>query len=207
MKHYPSLTIVSLILFLSACSNSVTNVWDYYVKNNVEKHQAGTSTVSKSKVLYRKNESVNKAQLELVAFKQDSARFLVIGSHKIAKAFYIYDSVYHFDVNNLYSHVRGNDFIRQLGDLTIFFAHIPAEKCQDFLNNWGDVKNKYMQAKPAPGETMYIDYSLSPEIFLSFPKTAAVQEPKDCILWVGRRKHEIATADLQKALADLKTFN
>lgn len=191
---------------MSSCGNSVTNVWDYYIKNNVEQHRIGQASTSKSKLLYRQQESVSKSQLELIAYKQDTLKYLVIGSHKVAKSFLIYDSIYHFDVSSIYSRVRGDDFIRQMGDLSIHFAHLPADLGERFTMAWPDIKNRYMQAKPGEGETVYIDYTLSSTIFLSFPKTAPVQEPAKCDLWVGRRKHEIRTEDLQKALADLKAF-
>lgn len=206
MKIIQVLISLIIIACLSACSSSVTNVYDYYIKNNVERHSYGQTTESKTKLLYRKQESVKKSQLELVAFSQDSAKYLVIGSHKVAKPFMMYDSLYHFDVTDLYNRVRGNDFIRQLGDLSIFFAHIPAENCDMFLANWSAIKNRYMKAKPNSGEVVYIDYSFAHGIYLSFPKILNQSEPLSCDIWVGKRKHTISMNDFIKALEDLKAF-
>jgi hypothetical protein len=206
MKLYQGFFAFILIAGIAACSSSVTNVYDYYIKNNVEKHIYGQTTESKSKLLYRKQESVNKSQLELVAFTQDSTKYLVIGSHKVAKPFMIYDSLYHFDVSDLYNRVRGNDFIRQLGDLSIFFAHIPAENCELFLSNWPDIKNKYMKAQSNTGEVVYIDYAFAHGIYFSFPKKSYQAEPTSCDIWVGKRKHNISMNDLLKAFGELKAF-
>lgn len=210
MKLRKLLLITFSSLFIASCSNSVTNVWDYYIKNNVEVHKYNDITESKSKMLYRKQEAIDKSQLELIAFKQDSIKYLVIGSHKVAKAFIMGDSLYQFDVKNLYSHVRGNDFIRQLGDLSIFFAHISANECNNFLLNWDAIKNKYMKAMPRvnSNEVLYIDYGLSHGIYLSFAKTDIKQpEPTECILWIGKRKHTIRVEELLRVFRELKSFN
>ncbi len=196
----------SIALITSCASTSDTNVWDYYIKNDVEKHVEGVTTSSKSKMLFRNMESVNKAQFELLAYSQDTTKYLVIGSHKVAKAFFIHDSLYHFDVNNLYSSVRGNDFIRQLGDLSIYFTHVPAYRCNEFLDNWNDVKTKFNAAVPTSGETIYIDYALTNNVYISFPKSKPSQNQDNCVIWVGKRKHNVQTENLIKALNDLKSF-
>lgn len=200
-------SMMATVLLLGSCSMSVTNVWDYYVKNHVEHHKAGQSSMSKSKVLYRKQESPNKAQLELIAYKSDSMKCLVIGSHKIAKAFIIYDTLYHFDVNDLYSSVRGNDFIRQMGDLSIYFTHISASDCDALQKGIDGLRAKFGQAMLTAGATSYMDYAVSPEVFVSAEKTSASQQLKEVTLWVGKRKHKMDADDLVKALQDFKSFN
>lgn len=192
---------------LASCSSSVTNVYDYYLKNEVEAHKAGQNSTSKSKLLLRVNERTNKAQIELVAFKRDSVKYLVIGSHKVAKSFYIHDSLYSFDVNDLYSRVRGDDFIRQMGDLSIFFTHIPAGRAAMLADAMSGLKAQYASARPGTGEVVYIDYTIAADIIFSLEKRTATEKPVECTIWVGKRKHVIATADLEKALNDLKMFN
>lgn len=205
MKGFFKAALVVAVATLTACS-STTNVYDYYLKNVMDRHQVGEQSASKSKLLLRDFERVNKAQVELVAYKSDSSRYLVIGSHKVAKAFYLHDSLYHFDVADLYSRVRGDDFIRQMGDLSIYFTHIPAEQALTFLEALPQLKTKYASLKPVSGVTEYVDFTIASDVVVSFCKTSPTQQPNECVLWVGKRKHELSLQDLVNALNQLKTF-
>ena len=51
MKAISKFGIIAIAALLSACS-STTNVYDYYLKNVIEKHEAGKSATSKSKLLF-----------------------------------------------------------------------------------------------------------------------------------------------------------
>lgn len=206
MKAFLKFGIIASAALLTACS-STTNVYDYYLKNVVETHQTGKSATSKSKLLLRGFEGTNKAQVELIAYKTGTEKYLVLGSHKVAKAFYIHDSLYHFDVTDLYSRVRGDDFIRQMGDLTVFFTHIPAANADAFLTALPNLKTDYAALQPGKGEVAYVDYALAGDVVLTFEKHSATQQMKDCIIWIGKRKHEISVNELTKALTELKAFN
>lgn len=212
MKQYINYSKVlfslGILFLLSSCGSSVTNVWDYYVTNEVIVHKSGENSVYKKKLLLREQERVNKSQLELIAVKQDSNAFLVIGSHKVAKSFMIKDSVYAFDVTDLYSRVRGSDFIRQMGDLNIYFTHVPAVKVNEFLANYELLKKQYADASVSKGATTQVDFYLAYNVFVSFEKTKAGQSlPSSCTLWAGKRKHELSTKDLLKVLNEVKDFN
>lgn len=206
MKGFFKAALVMAVATLTACS-STTNVYDYYLKNVMDNHRTGEQTTSKSKLLLREFERVNKAQFELVAYKSDSTRYLVIGSHKVAKAFYLHDSLYQFDVADLYSRVRGDDFIRQMGDLSIYFTHIPSEQALTFLDALPQLKTKYASLKPAAGVTEYVDYTIAPDVVVSFSKTSPSQQPTSCVLWIGKRKHTLDTQTLVNAMNQLKMFN
>lgn len=206
MKAFLKFGIIVSAALLTACS-STTNVYDYYLKNVVETHQTGKSATSKSKLLLRGFESTNKAQVELIAFKTGTEKYLVLGSHKVAKAFYIHDSLYHFDVADLYSRVRGDDFIRQMGDLSVFFTHIPAANAEALLAALPNLKIDYAALQPAKGEVAYLDYALASDVVLSFEKRTLTDQFRVCNIWIGKRKHTIWVDELTKALEDLKAFN
>jgi hypothetical protein len=207
--HYSKVFFsVGILLLVTSCGSSVTNVWDYYVTNEVIVHKTGDNAIYKKKLLLREQERVNKSQLELIAVKQDSNAFLVIGSHKVAKTFMIKDSLYAFDVTDLYSRVRGNDFIRQMGDLNIYFTHVPVAKVNEFLANYELLKKQYADATVAKGASTEIDFYLSYNVFIGFEKTKAGQSlPSTCTLWAGKRKHELSTKDLIQVLTEVKNFN
>jgi hypothetical protein len=206
MKAISKFGIIAAAAVLTACS-STTNVYDYYLKNVIETHQTGKSSTSKSKLLLRGYEGTNKAQVDLIAFKTDTEKYLVLGSHKVAKAFYIHDSLYHFDVADLYSRVRGDDFIRQMGDLSVFFTHIPAANIENLLTAIPNLKNEYNALKPANGEVAYLDYTLASDVFVSFEKRSLNEQFRSCNIWIGKRKHTISVEDLIKAFTDFKAFN
>ncbi|MES2781090.1 MAG: hypothetical protein V4651_14450 [Bacteroidota bacterium] len=207
--HYSKVFLTVGILFLmTSCGSSVTNVWDYYVTNEVVVHKSGENSIFKKKLLFRDQERVNKSQLELIAVKQDNDAYLVIGSHKVAKSFMIKDSIYAFDVTDLYSRVRGNDFIRQMGDLNIYFTHVPVAKVNEFLANYELLKKQFADATVAKGATTQIDFYLGYNVFVSFEKTKMGQTlPSSCTIWVGKRKHNLATQELVRVLTEAKNFN
>ncbi len=201
--------IIISVTILTSCSNSVTNVYDYYIKNNLQQHETGRIISSKTKLLFREQEMTNKAQIELVAFKSDNLKCLVIGSHKIAKQFYLYDSLYYFDVNDLYTNVRGNDFIRQLGDLSIYFTTISVENCNTFLANVDKLKFEFSKAAPPVGSSSSIDLTIQNDVFVSIEKKVFSDplELATTTLWVGKRKHTIRLDVLIQAFQDFKSFN
>jgi hypothetical protein len=208
--HYSKVFLsVGILFMITSCgSTSVTNVWDYYVTNEVIVHKSGENAIFKKKLLHRDHESVNKSQLEMIAVKQDSDAYLVLGSHKVAKSFMIKDSVYAFDVTDLYSRVRGNDFIRQMGDLNIYFTHVPVAKVNEFLTNFELLKKQFAEAAVAKGATTQVDFYLAYNVFVSFEKTKATQTlPSECVVWVGKRKHSMSTNKLIETLTEMKNFN
>jgi hypothetical protein len=207
LKYYSTIIAAAATLALTSCGSKVTKVWDYYVTNEVVVHKENQTAVSSRKLLFQKVEKVNKSQLDLVAVKQDSNAYLVIGSHKISKQFFIHDSLYSFDVADLYSRVRGEDFIRQMGDLSIYFTHVPKEKCNEFLATLDQMKKQYADAKVTKGSVTQIDFYFVHNVFVSLEKEKANQKPINCNIWVGRRKHEVAIKDLVKAFTELKNFN
>jgi hypothetical protein len=207
LNYYSFLLLAVAVVTLNSCGTKVISVWDYYVTNEVVQHKENETAISKRKLLFQKVERVNKAQLDLVAVKQDTSAYLVIGSHKISKQFYIHDSLYSFDVADLYSRVHGHDFIRQMGDLSIYFTHVPKAKCDEFLATLDTMKKKYSEAKVSKGSVTQIDFYFVHNVFVSLEKEKEGQKPTMCNLWVGRRKHEVAIKDLVKAFTDLKNFN
>ncbi|MFI5221157.1 MAG: hypothetical protein ACHQK8_02440 [Bacteroidia bacterium] len=198
-----------VILLLASCGESVTNVYDYYIKNNIDRHEAGKILTGKSKLLYRHQEFSTKAQLELIAYNNGSTKCLVIGSHNVAKSFYIHDSIYYFNVNDLYSHVRGNDFIRQLGDLSIYFTYVSSQNCEAFMSNIDKLKSEYMKGMVMEKNLSHFDYAISDDVFVSIEKknSAELLESAQTTLWVNRRKHVIKLDDLIKAMQEIKMYN
>jgi len=202
-----TLTLIVLGLALVSCGHSVTNVWDVYAKNQVAKYTQDSMTVTKTELLYRTGEATDKAQFEFVAFKQDTQKYLIIGSHTFGKTFNIQESSYVFNVKSLISKAKDEDYIRQVGELNVYFTHVPYEAIDRFLNYLPNLRASYKENKPASGgQTLYIDYQLSPQVIVSFPKDGNNNNPSDVILWVGKRKHEMSMSRLIDIMNEMRDF-
>jgi len=211
MKHYQKATLYFSLLFtlfiFTQCSNTV-NVYDYYVLNNLANHESGNISSSKMKLLFRDKESGRGAQLEMIAFKSGSTKYMVIGSHKMAKPFYLNDSIYYFDIDEVYSNVKGSDFIRQLGDLSIYFTHISMKDCNTFIKSVEKLTEEFNKASPADGARSHIDYTIQSDVFISIEKKYATQsfESSTATIWIGKRKHNINLDDFINAMHELTSF-
>jgi hypothetical protein len=207
MKRIYYLASLSALALLSSCGSSkVTNVWEYYVTNEVVQHSVDSTTVSKRKLLLSMREDENKSQFELIAVKQDSSVFLVIGSQKLAKTFTINDSQYVIDVVDVYPGLKQEE-MAQIGDLSIYFEKVPASKCIEFLDKLPEIRKQYADAQVSDDAVTQIDFYFTSKIFVSLEKSHAGEQPSKCYVWVGKRKHAVSTKALVAALTELKSFN
>jgi hypothetical protein len=118
----------------------------------------------------------------------------------------IHDSLFAIDITKLYPDVKGEDFVNQKGDLSVYFAHIPSSAIDTFMSKWADIRASYRTIPPVAGQVTYVDYALSDDVVLSFPKTGKQEAPKRCYIWIGKRKQEVDIASLIKVFTDLKAF-
>ncbi len=207
MKRFSFLTFLFAMTLLSSCgSQQVTNVWEYYVTNEVVQHTPDSTTLSKRMLLMSLREEKNKSQFELIAVKQDSTVFLVIGSQKLAKTFTINDSQYVIDVVDVYPGLKEEE-MAQIGDLSIYFDKVPVQKCNEFLDKLPEMRRQYADAQVSEGSITQIDFYFTHNIFLSLEKDRVGEQPNTCYVWVGRRKHQVNTRQFVEALTALRNFN
>ncbi len=207
MKRFYFITSFAAVALLSSCGSSkITNVWEYYVTNEVIQHQVDSTTLVKRKVLLTKQDEDNKSQFELIAVKQDSTVYLVIGSQKFAKTFNINDTQYVIDVVDVFPNMKKEE-MAQVGDLSIYFDKVPASKCIEFLDRLPEIRRQYTDAQVSEDAVTQIDFYLTHDVFFSLEKTRMGEQPTKCYVWVGRRKHAVGTKELVAALNELKKFN
>lgn len=199
-----TLAIAGMAL-LASCSGTAVSVYDQYIKSGIRQRNTGESSSSSRKLLMLENDK-QYGQLELAAFKTDSGKFLVVGSIKQARTFYIHDSAYTFDVSTLYDKKSSPELSAQAGQLSIHYTHIDAGMASAFYTALMGMKQKYTQAAPGKDEVISFDYTLSPDLVISLEKTYKTQHPTRCTIWVARRKHVVQTAALEQALENLKLF-
>jgi hypothetical protein len=203
-----SIIAASIVLLLSACgSSSLTNVWEYYVTNEVVEHQPFVTSVSSRKLLYQEIDKNTKSQLDMIAVKQDTNIYLVLGSYKMATPFVLGDSTYAFGLSDLYSRSKGDDLVGKSGDLTLFFTQIPASKCIEFLDSLEIMRKQYADAPVSNNATTQVDFYFSSNVFISLAKNKMGQQASNCTLWVGRRKHVLSIKECVKVLTEIKNFN
>ena len=197
--------LIGAVALMTSCGG-VTNVYDYYQTNVIDQHSKGATQSTSSMLLLRINEGSSKAQFELIAYKSDSAKFLIWGSHKMVKSVKQNGNTASYDVDDLNTPIN-EDGTPHKGNLSIFFTHIPAEDAYAFLDAWPALKTQYLGLKPSKGQVIYVNYTLANDIVISFPKKSVNQQPVDCVVWVGKRKHQMPTGQLTWALNNLRTFN
>lgn len=197
--------LFSAVALLASCAG-VTNVYDYYQTNVIDQHTKGVATTTSSKLLLRLNEGATKAQFELIAYKSDTVNYLIWGSHKIVKAFKQNGNPVSYDITDLVTPVNA-DGTPHKGNLSIFFTHVPAADALAFLDTLPALKTQYLALKPGKGQVLYVNYALANDVVISFPKKSVTQQPIDCVVWVGKRKHQMPTGQLTWALNNLRTFN
>ncbi|TAE81343.1 MAG: hypothetical protein EAY81_09860 [Bacteroidetes bacterium] len=199
MKHLLSLSFVALLL--TSCSNSIVQVYDYYILNGVEQRpDSAVASSSSSRLLFRDQESASKAQFELVAYKKDTLKYLIFGSHAIGKSAKINNEQYHFKITDVYSSISDKEDAKQLGDMSITFAHVDALTIQQLIDNLVELKARFAAAKVAKGEVVNIEYNLSKEVVLSWQKKYVSDRPGVCYIWVNNRKNSIHMVDFEQAL-------
>lgn len=196
---------VGAVALITSCAGE-TNVYDYYQTNVIDQHTKGATQNTSSKLLLRINEGPSKAQFELIAYQSDSEKYLILGSHKMVKSVKQNGSTVSYDVDELNTPVHA-DGTPHKGKLSIFFTHIPVADALSFLDALPALKTKYLALKPSKGQVMYVNYTLANDIVISFPKKSITQQPVDCVVWVGKRKHQLPVGQLTWALNNLRTFN
>mgnify|MGYP000087108174 CR=1 FL=1 len=196
---------VGAVALITSCGG-VTNVYDYYQTNVIDQHTKGVTQSTSSKLLLRLNEGASKAQFELIAYKSDSAKYLILGSHKMVKSINQNGNSTNYDVTDLITPIN-EDGVPHKGKLSIFFTHIPADDALAFIDALPALKTQYLALKPGKGQVMYVNYTMANDVVISFPKKSANQQPIDCVVWVGKRKHQLPTGQLTWALNNLRTFN
>lgn len=208
MKRFNFIFSLTALLLLSSCGSSqqVTNVWEYYVTNEVIQHNSESTSLVKRKLLMSTRDDKNRSQFELVAVKQDSTVSLIIGSQKFAKNFTINDSQYVIDVVDVFPDMEKEE-MAQVGDLYIYFEKVPASKCIEFLDKLPEMRRQYSEAQVTEGAVTQIDFYFTHNVFVSLEKDRAGEQPTNCYVWVGKRKHKVNTKAFVAALTELRSFN
>jgi hypothetical protein len=80
------------------------------------------------------------------------------------------------------------------------------EAIDKFLNYLPVLKATYKSVRPLGSETVYLDYQLSPTVYLSFPKANNANSPSDVVLWVGRRKHMTNMSRIVDIMNEMRAF-
>lgn len=206
MKVFNKLFVAGAITFMASCAPQY-NLYDYYQAHTIDQVNAGETNQAKSKLLMRDYDGKAQAQLELIAYKTDSAKYLVVGSQKITKNVDVKGQVFQMGVSEVYPKVKDEAVIRMIGDYTVYYTHISWEDATKFMEAMAGIKQAYAAMKPANGEVMYLDYAISSDVRISFSKSSPNQQPTECVLWVGKRRHFVVTGMLMDAMNYMRTFN
>lgn len=194
------LFISFIALLFTSCSKSIVDVYDYYVINGVEQRpDSAVTSVSNARLLFR-DKTAGSSQFELVAFKKDTMKYLILGSHVFGKSAKINNEQYHFNITDVYTGISDKEQTKQLGDMSVTFAHVDAATIKQLIDALVDIKARFAAAKVAKGEVVNIEYNLSKEVVLSWKKKYVSDRPSTCYVWVNNRKNTINMVDFEQAL-------
>lgn len=206
MKALRKLLLIGTAVLGVSCASKY-NLYDYYQKHAIDTVNSGSTLTTKSKLLLRDYDKNTEAQLEFVAYRSDSAKYLIVGSQKLTKSVKVNDQVYQYGYKELFPKQTDEAIIHANSDFTIYYTHVSWASANAFLDTLPALKQMYSYLMPGNGEIMYVDYALSPDVRISLPKTKVGQQPVNCIVWVGKRRHYITLGQITFALNNIRTFN
>ncbi len=134
----------------------ISEVMELYIKTQLEGHTEGTNSSIKILPIHNYQEPMKANYLEFAAYKQGSAKTMVIlsGGRTLDKT------------------------TRKYNFQSPKFISLSEEQCKKIVEKYEGLIAQVKGASPIPNETVYADYTVSSEMFISFKTT-----PKG--LWIG----------------------
>ncbi|MCC7533563.1 MAG: hypothetical protein IT246_06440 [Bacteroidia bacterium] len=206
MKISGKIILAGMIMLVYSCSTSVS-ISDYYQNNTIDKNNTNKTSVSKSIMLYKNSSSSSNSTLEMIAYKSDETKYLIIGSRKTAKELKNNEQSYQVGINEIYPKMKEEEEIRAYSDYSVYYTNLSADVAIALADSLPAIKSAYTTLTPGYGQTMYLNYNVSKDLRISIPKKSPTERPSKCILWVGGRKHTMSIDYLTTTLEKFRHFN
>jgi len=169
--------ILFLLLTISVFSSCLQTryVTEQYIKTNKQNHIPGDFSEIKLYSIYQGfTKSSPRSYIELTGYKYENEKKLVIATDRYYKA------------RKKYS-----------GDNTVIvdidFIDLDVEQCKDIVKNFKILQGKLRKSKPKMNETIYQDYTVTDDLYISFSKTKLNKNPIEISLWIKDEKFTIPT--------------
>jgi hypothetical protein len=123
------------------------------------------------------------SHLEMTGYKYNTQKGLVIAAYQYYK-----DRKQFKDDNTILSNT--------------FFIKLDTAQCRTILTNYNQLESKIKLEMPNTEEEVYIDFTVSDELFISMRKAKGSMTPNDVYLWIKGEKYTIASDALLNNLED-----
>ena len=167
-------------LLLSGCMQT-RYITERYIKNNVENHNEGNFSTIRTYSIFADVTTDKTGRLELTGYKYGSKKGLIIGADK----------------NYLVREKNKSDYsiIKE-----VTFVELNLAQCQSILDNYQELENKIRAERPMVSEEVYHDFTVSPDLFISFRKALGHSTISNLDLWVKGEKYTISEMAIIKKL-------
>lgn len=170
-----ALPILVLFLCILTSCNESRYITERYIKNNIEEHTEGSESSIRTYLLYRGATFNGDRYLELTGYKYKGKKGLVIGT----------------DV--LVSSKR-----RSKPEVTVVvlsdFTELSLAQAQTILDQYKVLLKKLQSEKVRKGESVYQDFTISKDVFISFRKMKGNSEKDKINFWVKGEKYTVSQA-------------
>jgi len=179
--------IIGLMIFIVASCASVRYDTERYIKNNIESHQTGDFTSVRMMTLYNQANNKDGTHLEMTAFKYKDKKGLLISAHQ---------------------YYKDRKKAKEEGDAitNTAFIILDTTQCRAIINNYNLLETKIKKENAQVDEEIFIDYTVSSELYLSLGKSKGTSIPGDIALWVKCEKYMLSTEALLATLDDFMKY-
>jgi hypothetical protein len=177
-----NLYIIGLLVVISSCT-SVRYDTERYIKNNIEIHKTGEYSSIKIISLYNQTSMKDGSRLEMTGYKYNNQKGLVISAYSYYK-----DRKKFKEDNTVLSNTA--------------FILLDTVQCRTILTNYNQLEAKLKTENPGSEEEIFMDFTVSEDLFFSMQKAKGGGVSNDVYLWIKGEKYTIASDALLNNMED-----
>jgi hypothetical protein len=187
MKH-AGYYIIGLMIFIMAGCSSVRYDTERYIINNIESHQTGDFISIRIMTLYNQANNKDGTHLEMTAYKYQDKKGLLISAHQYYK-------------DRKRAKKDDTDVLTNTAFITL-----DTTQCRAIINNYNLLETKIKKENAQVDEEVFVDYTVSPDLYISSEKSKGTSIPGDIALWVKGEKYMLSTEALLATLDDFMKY-
>lgn len=184
------ITSVLLLFFIAQIAggcNQIRYITERHIKNEIEQHRPGEFSNVRTYVIYRAPTTIGTRYVELTGYKYKGKKALVIGVDRIV--------------------VERKKFKEDNTLLVNFeFTELTLEQAQSILDQYKVLLDKIKTEKPIKNESVYHDFTLSPEVFISFKKTKSNKGTDTINFWIKGEKYSMLQGKIIERLREFVRY-
>lgn len=181
MKRSQAVLVLILAFVVFTGCKQIRYITERYVKNNVETHKEGQQSSIRTYTIYRGSPLQSTRYLEFTGFKYQGNKGLIIGTSQ-----------------------RSMNRKKFKEDFTMIveydFTELSLMQAQSILDQYEVLLNKLKSEKVIKNESVYHDFTVSKDIFISFKKTRQKKGSDTMNIWIKGEKYSLPLKQIIKRL-------